>query len=70
MNNIKLTDEELAAIHKWQDEHECYYRTSSGCRYIGPIGGIDTFHFVPSSIGTIGTVTCACGSKFVFRKLF
>lgn len=35
----------------------------------GAIGGRFTYEFIPTSIGTIGTIKCTCGDKFVFREL-
>ena len=36
----------------------------------GAIGGQYSYTFTPTSIGTIGTITCSCGESFDFSNLF
>ena len=34
----------------------------------GAIGGSYTWKFVPTSIGTFGSVQCSCGEEFSFQE--
>lgn len=36
----------------------------------GAIGGQYSYTFTPTSIGTVGTITCSCGESFDFSNLF
>ena len=63
MKTFKISDQCEAKIKEWQETHECSCRTKDGYRYVGAVGGADSFTFVPTSIGMALTVKCACGSE-------
>lgn len=46
----------------WAEVHDCKYRGPSGSRYVGAIGGADTWMITPTGIGSIIKVRCACGA--------
>lgn len=61
-------------IREWQDAHmtEKHGLNTSAKRLEagGAIGGMWTYEFVPTSIGTIGTCICGkCKEKFTFQDL-
>lgn len=61
-------------IREWQDAHmiEKHGLDTSAKRLEagGAIGGMWTYEFVPTSIGTIGTCICGkCKEKFTFQDL-
>lgn len=62
-----IDQEEADAIRAWKKEHEKNFH--NGNSYRGAIGGGYTYEFVPTSIGTIGTIKCSCGEKYCFREL-
>lgn len=62
-----IDQDEADAIRAWQKEHEKKFH--NGNSYRGAIGGGYTYEFVPTSIGTIGTIKCSCGEKYCFREL-
>lgn len=55
-----ISEAEHDAIIEWMKNHK-----SAG----GAIGGSYTYEFIPTSIGTIGTIKYADGAKFTFREL-
>ena len=68
-----ISEEEKRRIKEWQDKHDT---EAHGLKTLkervhagGCIGGRYTYHFVPTSIGVIGTVECNCGAKFTFQDL-
>ena len=68
-----ISEEENKNIKEWIDNHE---RDVHGCYTLedkinrgGCCGGTYTYEFVPTSIGTIGTVRCSCGAKFTFQDM-
>lgn len=66
-NGFPIAKEEHDKIREWQQEH--VKEKHEGNSYAGAIGGNYTYEFIPTSIGTIGTVKCSCGEEFCFRKL-
>ena len=50
---------------KWADERLTEMNRHNG----GAIGGTFTYEFIPTSIGTIGTIKCTCGDSFTFEDL-
>ena len=56
---FEITKEEKEKIDKWTNEH----KSNSGC-----IGGQYTYEFIPTSIGTIGTIKCG-NEEFEFCSL-
>ena len=60
-------------IDEWIDKHE---KEAHNCRTLddkmrrgGCIGGTYTYEFIPTSIGTIGTIKCNCGAEFTFQEM-
>lgn len=68
-----ISAEEFDIIRNWQLKHDeevhnlktLEARLQAG----GAIGGKYTYEFVPTSIGTIGTVKCSCGAEFTFQNI-
>ena len=67
LNGFPITEEEMKAIKEWQKKHE--EEVHNGSSYVGAIGGRYSYHFVPTSIGTSGTVKCVCGAEFEFQEI-
>ena len=68
-----ISEEEDKNIKEWIDNHE---RDVHGCYTLedkinrgGCCGGTYTYEFVPTSIGTVGTVRCNCGAKYTFQEI-
>lgn len=61
---FKLTDDEVMKYQDWILEHnkEC------PIHYEGAIGGKITFTFTPTGIGTMASVSCACGEKILLSN--
>ena len=55
-----ISAETESRINEWKKNHR-----HNG----GAIGGTFTYEFIPTSIGTIGTIKCACGDSFTFEDL-
>ena len=55
-----ISAEAKSRINEWKKNHR-----HDG----GAIGGTFTYEFIPTSIGTIGTIKCACGDSFTFEDL-
>jgi hypothetical protein len=68
-----ITEKEESAIKAWTKKHdeEVHKIMTQEDRIMagGCIGGRYSYHFVPTSIGTIGTVKCSCGAEFTFCEL-
>lgn len=62
-----ITKEEKEAIDNWWKKHR--EEKHNGKFYTGTIGGSLEYHFIPTSIGTVGEVVCSCGEKFCFCEL-
>lgn len=62
-----ISEEDDKKIFEWQKEHEL--KKHGGKMRKGAIGGAYTYIFIPTSIGTIGTIKCSCGEKFDFAEL-
>jgi hypothetical protein len=67
--NFSLDADETKKYLAWDEAHHqkdvCKYfddGKSPECP-VGAIGGRVSFHFTPTGIGTVVTVTCACGAK-------
>lgn len=67
-HSFRITEKEHQAILDWQQNHNLK-KHGGETVYSGAIGGNLTFEFIPTSIGTIGTVKCSCGEKFTFSDL-
>lgn len=68
-----ISEEDQKRITRWQKEHD---KEAHGITDIkghlakaGAIGGDYTYEFVPTSIGTFGSVKCTCGAKFEFQEV-
>ena len=58
--NLSKTQEEK--YKEWAISYECKFR-KGGIRYVGAVGGTDTFHITGTGLGEIVEVECACGEK-------
>ena len=58
-----ISEEEYKNLREWKQKH--YTQHYLG----GTIGGQYTYEFIPTSIGTIGTIKCSCGASFDFQKI-
>ena len=70
---FSISEDEEIEINNWIDNHleEKHGLITLKDRILsqGAIGGRFTYEFIPTSIGTIGTIKCTCGDKFTFRDL-
>lgn len=66
-----LNDMQEMKYREWAENHKCKYRHKGfgGGRYVGAIGGADKFTFIPTSLGVISEVKCACGKKLTLQGL-
>ena len=68
-----ISEEEQKRIREWVDKHdkEVHHARALGdkLKLGGCCGSRYSYHFVPTSIGTIGTVKCSCGAEFTFQDL-
>lgn len=65
--SFDVSEEEWEEIKKWKKNHE--QEKHEGNNYHGAIGGNYSYVFVPTSIGTIGTIRCSCGEEFTFQNI-
>lgn len=68
-----ISQEEQKSIREWMDKHDeevhhCHTITDKIKRG-GCIGGTYKYEFIPTSIGTVGTVKCSCGAAFTFQDM-
>ena len=63
MKRFVLDDEQEKKVRDWQNSHKCAFRQADGSRRGGSFGDLETYCFVPTSIGTIVVVKCACGAE-------
>lgn len=68
-----ISEEEQKSIREWMDKHdeEAHHARTLGdkLKLGGCCGGRYTYKFIPTSIGTIGTVKCSCGAEFTFQEM-
>lgn len=68
-----ISKEEQKQIEEWKKKHEVEvhhcHTLDDRLRRSGTIGGSYTYEFIPTSIGTVGTIKCNCGAKFTFCEL-
>lgn len=68
-----ISQKEAEAISEWKLKHEIedHGLTTDRMRMKaqGCCGGRYTYRFVPTSIGTSGSVVCSCGKSFEFQKI-
>ena len=67
LNGFPIAEEEVKAIEEWKKKHE--QEAHNGSSYAGAIGGRYSYHFIPTSISTIGYVKCSCGAEFTFSEI-
>ena len=66
--SFEITPEEHEAIEEWKKNH--VKEKHNGDAYAGAIGGRYKYIFVPTSIGTVGSIKCSCGETFCFSELW
>ena len=66
-NAFVLNEKETKAIANWIENHNKEFHNDK-LHYTG-IGGTFSYTFTPTSLGTIGEITCTCGQTFCFRSL-
>lgn len=68
-----ISDEEQEDINEWITRHEREVHgavtVQDRMKLAGAIGGGYTYKFIPTSIGTIGYITCTCGCEYCFSDL-
>lgn len=71
--SFQISLEEHQKIEEWKQKHikeKHWDKHLNAPQSSGTIGGRFTYHFIPTSIGTIGEIECGCGEKFCFAELF
>lgn len=68
-----ISEKEEKSIREWINKHDeevhgCH-TSEEKLRRGGAIGGTYTYEFIPTSIGTIGTIKCSCGATFTFQDM-
>jgi hypothetical protein len=66
-NAFVLNEKETKAIADWIENHNKEFH--NGKPHCTSIGRIFSYTFTPTSIGSIGEITCICGQTFCFRDL-
>lgn len=66
---LNLSETQKSKYDQWRKTHDCKYR-KDGLRYVGAIGGADTFHITGTGLGYMVEVECACGSKLDLTEDF
>lgn len=61
-----ISEEEQKKIKEWQKKHNAEVH---GITNVTAIGGKYAYEFIPTSIGTFGSVKCVCGAKFDFQEV-
>lgn len=68
-----ITEQEEKSIEEWMKNHEAKVHglTTDKKRLAaqGVSGGRYTYIFLPTSLGTSGTIKCSCGAEFEFQKI-
>lgn len=59
---FQLSDSQSKKYKSWSGTHNCSVRNPQGIRYVGAVGGADTFHIAGTGLGYIVSVECSCGS--------
>ncbi len=64
MSTFKISTEDNIKIASWLKDHlpDCVYTDKDQ----GAIGGLYTFCFTPTSLGTVTIIKCSCGEEFNF----
>jgi len=63
-----IDENEENAINEWKAKHEQEKHSRKKIN-TGTIGGYYTYEFIPTSIGTLGTIKCICGEEFTFQEI-
>ena len=61
---FSISEKEQKEIREWQKKHD--EEEHGG---VSAIGGKYAYEFIPTSIGTFGSVKCVCGAKFDFQEI-
>lgn len=68
-----ISDEEKKKIGEWKDRHDEEVHNAHSLidkvKLGGCCGGRYTYEFIPTDIGTIGTIKCNCGAEFTFQNI-
>ena len=68
-----ISAEDAERMDEWKIQHEQkvhgLYTLEDRLRAGGTVGGRYSYHFVPTSIGTSGTIRCSCGAEFEFQEI-
>jgi len=67
-----ISEKEYENLKEWQNNHimtKHWDIKNNRPKSFGAIGGNFTYEFIPTSIGTLGTVKCSCGECFTFQEL-
>lgn len=67
---FQLSTEQSQKYRKWAKSHKCNLRENGLIRYVGAVGGADTFHITGTGIGYIVEVECSCGAKLDLTEDF
>ena len=62
-----ISKEDDDRIKKWKEKHIKTKHNNNS--YAGAIGGRFSYTFIPTSVGTIGTIKCSCGEEFTFQDI-
>ena len=68
-----ISDEEKKKIEEWKDRHDEEVHNAHSLidkvKLGGCCGGRYTYEFIPTGIGTIGTIKCSCGAELTFQNM-
>ena len=68
-----ISEEEQKSIREWMKKHdeEVHHAHTlvDKLKLNGCCGGRYIYEFIPTSIGTIGSVKCSCGAEFTFQDI-
>lgn len=59
-----ISEDEHKKINKWIKKHD----KECSCGY-GTAGDKYSYTFLPTGLGTIGTIKCSCGAKYCFQEI-
>ena len=58
-----LTAYERKIVNDFVRDHNCGLESDEFGKKVGAIGGRFTYHFTPTSLGLISSISCGCGAK-------
>lgn len=70
IRGFPISKQQEKEIDEWEDRHAAEAHGKNKIWRGGAIGSVYSYHFTPTSIGTIGAVRCSCGAEFTFRDLW